>query len=405
MSKLNPIDDGKRPYRPGPLMLLCVIALAVAGGFLLSKIQGKQDVPPPVAEPTTAIVAEIREPLPPPPPPPPSTHPLKGLRRLFLADGSLYRFYELGFTRGLSEQHSFPVAVLEKDVPGLWKFEPVEGSPHVYRILCADENYPEEVGKNLTYTRVMSDPYVGDPKPLDDKPPYLILRHEYPSQWEVRKMPHKDQYELYCRQGSKPFLGQSLGWIAEQEDLKYPAVTATLGHNGNPSWWILPPDQKPATPRRVTHLIIMPRGEVEEMAKAEQHYQEKGASVFEVDLETDEDEFTRTGGGTDLVKLIKSLQGKDPVLQHDDFPPLLTFDPLNPTKLPTSDTLFPLVIPLKIALSAGDIRELVFKDTEFYLNTWEKLEDFQSHLDESDASDGRVYKGEKFLYIFVASDE
>lgn len=395
MSDLQPPDDGLRRYRPGPLMILGTLGLIALTWFLYSIIRDKQVVTPkPIAE-SKSIIAEIREPAPPPPPP----HPIIGKRRIFLADGSLYRTRELTFTRGLSTQHDFPVAVLLKDDPCLWDFQPVEGKEEVYRILCADENYPDELGKNLTYTRLKNDPLIGDEETLDDQPPYLTLRNDDRCEWEVRKMPHQNQYELYCRLGSDPFLGQSLGWMAEQEDLKYEVVTATLGQNGNPSWWILPPDQKPAPPRLVTHLIITPRGEPEDLDKARGHFKEHGAGIFEVEFETAEDTFTRSAGGEDFAKLVRKLRGKDPLLEHDDFPPLLQLDL---TRDPTDATLFPLVIPLNIALPAGGIRELTFKNTEFYLNTWENLENFQGRLDESDASDGRIFNGEKFIYLFVA---
>ena len=398
MSDLQPPDDGVRRYRPGPLMILSTLGLIVLGWVLFAIVREKQEVnPAPIVESKT-IVEEIREPVPPPPPP----HPIIGKRRVFLADGSLYRTWELTFTRQLSTQHDFPLAVLSKSDPCVWDFQPVEGKEDIYRIVCADEDFPDQLGKNLTYTRAKSDPLIGDEKFLDDHPPYLTLRDDDRCEWEVRKMPYQNQYELYCRLGSEPFLGQSLGWMEEQDDLKYNAVTATLGQNGNPSWWILPPDQRPATPRLVTHLIINPRGEVEDLDKAREHFKEKGAGVFEIEFETAEDSFTRRADGSSFVQLSRKLRGKDPVLEHDDFPSLLNLDP---TRLPTDDALFPLVIPLKVALSAGDIREFVFKDTEFYLNTWEKLENLQSHLDESDVSDGRVFKGEKFTYIFVESRE
>jgi hypothetical protein len=397
MSDLQPPDDGVRRYQPGPLMILGTLGLIALGGILFSIIREKQKVPPkPIAE-TKTIIEEIREPSPPEPPP----HPIIGKRRIFLADGSLYRTRELTFTRSLSTQHDFPVAVLSKNDPCLWDFQPVKGKEGVYRIFCADENFPDELGKNLTYTRLKNDPLIGDKEIVDDQPPYLTLRDDDPCEWEVRKMPHKSQYELYCRLGSVPYLGQSLGWMEEQEDLKYPAITATLGQNGNPSWWILPPDQKPATPRLVDHLIIIPRGESEDLDKAREHFKEHGAEVFEVVVKTAEDTFTRTAGG-DFVKLVRSLQGKDPVIEHDDFPPILRLDL---TRDPAEDALFPLVISLKIALPPGEIRELTLKNTKFYLNTWEETENFQSRLDESDASDGRIFKGEKFIYIFVASGQ
>ncbi|YCM43232.1 hypothetical protein V2O64_18140 [Verrucomicrobiaceae bacterium 227] len=398
MSNLQPPDDGVRRYRPGPLMILGTLGLIALGWILFSVIREKQQATPePVVE-TKTIIEEIREPAPPEPPP----HPIIGKRRIFLADGSLYRTRELTFTRNLSTQHDFPVAVLLKNDPCLWDFQPVEGKEEVYRIFCADENFPDELGKNLTYTRLKNDPLIGDVEIVDDQPPYLTLRNDDPCEWEVRKMPHQNQYELYCRLGSEPYLGQSLGWMEEQEDLKYDVVTATLGQNGNPSWWILPPDQKPTTPRLVTHLIIMPRGEPEDLEKAREHYKEHGTQVFEVEIKTAEDTLTRTAGGISFLKLVRSLQGKDPVLEHDDFPPLLKFDI---TRIPSEDNLFPLVIPLKIALPPGEIREFTFKDTEFYLNTWEKFENLQGRLDESDVSDGRVFKGEKFTYFFVAAEQ
>ena len=295
-------------------------------------------------------------------------------------------------------QHDFPVAVLSENDPCLWDFQPVAGKEDVYRIFCADENFPDELGKNLTYTRLKNDPLIGDEEILNDQPPYLTLRDDDLCEWEVRKMPYKNQYELYCRLGSEPYLGQSLGWMEEQEGLKYEIVSATLGQNGNPSWWILPPDQQPSTPRLVDHLIIIPRGEPDDLAKAREHFKEHGTGIFEIEIGTTEDTFSRSADGS-FVGLVRSLQGKDPVLGHDDFPPLLQLDL---TRDLTEETLFPLAIPLKIALPPGKIHKLIFKNTEFYLNTWEKLDNFQSHLDESDASDGRIFKGEKFTYIFVA---
>jgi hypothetical protein len=45
------------------------------------------------------------------------------------------------------------------------------------------------------------------------------------------------------------------------------------------------------------------------------------------------------------------------------------------------------------------------ENTEFWKNDWEMLKDFQSHLDESDGADGRVYHGVRFTYIFVSWDQ
>jgi hypothetical protein len=72
--------------------------------------------------------------------------------------------------------------------------------------------------------------------------------------------------------------------------------------------------------------------------------------------------------------------------------------------LERQDPLFPLIIPLKVALHPHLIHELRMENTKFWQNEWESLEDFQSHLDESDLADGRIYQGDRFTYIFVSWD-
>jgi hypothetical protein len=399
MSNLEPIDDGVRRFRPGIMMLLCALLLAGGGWLIFQKVKGKQA--PPVSGdeakvPTVAgQIAEIRE-EPPPPPPPPSIHPLAGKRRLFLADGCRYRYHELTFAREFSEQHDYPGAVLRGGDPCLWHFVGVPEKEDVYRIYCADPNYPELYDKNLTYTRVLDDDI-----PQDDQAPYLTLRDDDLCEWKVRALPYKNQYELYCLSGSEPFAGESLGWIEDQDGLEEEMITATLGENGNPSWWILGADETPALPRRASHLIVMPRGRILNQDESEEDFEEHGHEIFRVKFETADDEFVRTAAGLNYVKLVKAIRDSDPVIEHEDFPPLASFDL---TKLPGDESLFPLIIPLKVALHPHLILELTMENTEFWQNEWEQLEDFQSYLDESDIADGRVYRGNRFTYIFVSWD-
>lgn len=404
MSQLEPLDDGVRRFRPGLMILLCALVLAGAGWFIFQKVAAKQgliETEEPVSE-IAAIEEELRAP-PPPPPPPPSIHPLEGDRRLFLADGCRYRFQELTFTRDFSEQHGLPGAVLRADDPSLWKFVGVPEKEDVYRIFCADRNFPDLHEANLTYTRVLD-----DGTPQDELPPYLTLRGDDPCEWQVRKLSEKDQYELYCLSGSAPFTGESLGWTDEQEDLNGDLITATLGENGNPSWFILAEDEKPTLPRRASHLIVMPReideGDEEDLERSRDYFEAHGIGIFRVKLETADDEFLRVAEDLSHIELVKAIRNNDPVIDHPDFPPLASLTSLDLTRLPEADSLFPLIIPLKVALHPHLIQELTMQNTKFWKNDWERNDDFQSLLDESDTADGRVYRGEKFTYIFVSWD-
>jgi len=402
MSQLEPIDDGVRRFRPGLMLFLCTLALAGAGFYIFQKVASKQQSPAPQTTPIE--VAQIEEHIrqaPPvaPPPPPPSIHPLEGKRRLFLADGCPYRFHELTFTRNFSEQHDLPGVILRQDDPSLWKLVGVPEKEDVYRIYNADPNFPKLHRHNLTYTRVLD-----DGTPQDDLHPYLTLRDNDPCEWHIKKAAASQHYELYCLSGSAPFRDQSLGWTEEQEDLNRDMITATLGKNGTPSWFILEEDQKPTLPRRASHLIVIPRGDIEDLEQSEEDYEEHGHKIFRVKFETKDDEFTREAEDLSHVKLVKAIRHNDPVIDHPDFPALARFDFSQLQKLPTEDSLFPLIIPLKVALHPHLIQELSMQNTKFWQNTWEKNEDFQSLLDESDPADGRVYHGEKFTYIFVSWD-
>lgn len=401
MSELQPIDDGVRRYRPGLMIVLSALVLAGATWFIFQAVASKQgtvEKETPVIK-VAKIEEEIRAPAPsPPPPPPPSIHPLEGKRRLFLADGCRYRFHELTFTREFSEQHPFPGAILRENDPCLWNFVGVLEKEDVYRIYCADPNYPDLHEKNLTYTRLLDDGL-----PQDTLPPYLTLRKNDPCEWKVRELPEKNQYELYCLSGSEAFAGKSLGWMEEQDDLLHENITTTLGENGNPSWFILEEDEKPTLPRRASHLIVMPRGEVEGLAESREDFEENGIEIFRAIIETADDKFTRVAAKLSHLELVKAIRDNDPVIQHKNFPALANFSLTNLTELSAEpDPLFPLIIPLKVALHPHLIHELTLQNTDFWKNTWENLEDFQSLLDESDVADGRVYQGEKFTYIFVS---
>lgn len=405
MSQLEPIDNGVRRYRPGLAVLLTIPLLLLAVWLVVAKVREKQRQPQ-NASPSETIKEEVEKaraekPI-------PNDHPLSGARRLFLADGSLFRYQELTFTRFFSTQHSHPGIVIKNNDPTLWNFVPVTDKKNVYRIYCADPNFPELHRHNLTYTRLVDDDEV-----LDDQPPYLTLRPDDYCEWKVnpyRPESHQNQYEIFCMSGDPPFKGKSLGWMTGQEDLQGEYVTPTLDQNGIPGWWILPEGETPQLPRRVSHLLVMNKGDIEHLDKAREDFTEEGHGIFEVYLYTANDRFTRSAENLDYVALVKSLRGTDPVLSHPDFPPIIGFNPNELLKqgieLKRPDPLFPLVIPLKVKLFAHEIRELAFENDEFtWDDNWEELEDLQSHLDESDAADGRIYHGEKFTYIFVAWDQ
>lgn len=404
MSKLQPIDNGVRRFRPGLMMALCVLVLLGGGWFIFQKVKNRQ-VDSVSTEPATKVseeIEKIRE-EPAPPPPPPSIHPLEGNRRLFLADGCLYRYQELSFTRDLTEQNDHPGAVIRQGDPCLWKLVGVADKEDVYRIFCADPNFPELHGYNLTYTR-----FQDDDVPQDDHMPFVTLRDNDYCEWQIRKAGPKDQYELYCLSGNGPFEDASLGWTDQQEDLSSQLVTATLGENGTPSWWILPEGKSPEFPRRASHLIVMNRGSIMYQDKAREDFEEHGPEVFRVQFKTADDEFIRPAEALSYVDLVKAIRNSDPVVEHPDFPALLGMSPADlldgQVFLERPDPMFPFIIPLKVALRPHLIQELTMENTKFWKNDWETLEDFQSHLDESDVADGRVYQGTRFTYIFVSWD-
>jgi hypothetical protein len=421
MNKLEPIDDGVRRYRPGLLVMLGIPAILTATWIIVATVREKQAASPP-EEPTASIenqVVEIREA---PKPEPPASHPLLGKRRLFLADGCLYRYQELTFTRYFSTQHDHPGIVVRDNDPTLWNFVPVPEKDHVYKIYCADPNLPELHKCNLTYTRL-----VDDREYLDAQPPYLTLRSDDPCEWKIlpyKPETHRNQYAIFCLSGGRLLRTEaglfsdeeerekSLGWMTGQEDLQQDYVSATLGENGRPSWWILPGDETPKLPRRVSHVLVMNKGEIESLEDAREDFAEEGHEIFRVDFETGEDDFERTARALNYIELVKSLRGTDPVVTHPDFPPIIGLDPgdlLNrEIDLKRPDPLFPLIVPLKVKLYAHEIRELGFENTEFLSSNfeyWEELKDFQSCLDESDAADGRIYHGKLFTYIFVSWDQ
>lgn len=399
MSQLEPIDNGVRRFRPGLTMALCALILAGGGWLVFEKVREKQTRPEVAREVMTIEekIEEVRS-----EPPPPSIHPLEGKRRLFLADGCLHRYQELTFTRDFSSQHEHPGAIIRQGDPCLWNFVGIPDQADVYRIFCADPGYPELHHLNLTYTRVLDDEV-----PQDDQAPYLTLRDDDLCEWRVKKLSsaYQDQYELYCASGNDRFKDASLGWTDQQEDLSSEFVTATLGEHGNPSWWILPEGGSPTLPRLASHLIVMNRGNILSLEDSREDFEENGHEIFRVQLETADDDFTRVAEDLNYVELVKAIRSSDPVIEHPDFPALLGMNPRDlidgGIPLERKDPLFPLIIPLKIALHPHLIHELAMENTEFWQNEWESLKDFQSHLDESDLADGRIYRGERFTYIFV----
>lgn len=404
MSKLEPIDNGVRRFRPGLMMALCVLVLLGGGWVIFQRVQNKQSDTGSTS-PTTKTSGEIKKirEAPAPPPPPPSIHPLAGKRRVFLADGCLYRYQELSFARDLTGQHDYPGAVIRKKDPCLWKFVGVPDKENAYRIFCADPNFPELHGHNLTYTR-----FQDDDVPQDDHLSFVTLRDNDYCEWQVREAGPKDQYELYCLSGKGPFEDASLGWTDAQEELSSELTTATLGENGTPSWWILPEGKSPELPRRASHLIVMKRGRIMYEDEAREDFEQHGPKIFRAKLKTADDEFERPAEALNYVELVKTIRNSDPVIGHPDFPSLLGAGPADlldgSASLERPDSMFPFIIPLKVALHPHLIHELTMENTKFWKNDWETLEDFQSHLDESDLADGRVYQGTRFTYIFVSWD-
>lgn len=422
MSKLSPIDDGIRRFRPGSLLTFVVISLLVLAVLLVWFIRSKQS-PPPIVEDNP--VEELREELAPPNPALPPSHPLIGRHRIFLADGCLYRYQELTFERNLGgeDQHPYPVVTIEENDPCIWEFRAVPDKEHVYRIYCADSRYPGELGKELTYTRVTRIPFdipwvddSTDIEYLDDEAVFITIRDGDPCEWQIKRYPDKgklsylDQYEVYCVGGSDPFTGKALGWIDDHEHLSRKAVIATLGHNGTPSWWILPEDERPNPPRLATHLIInsVDEGKDDDLFKKSlEHFEENGREIFRANLTVGEDTFSRPATAIPYRSLVSHLNNSDPIVKHPLFPALFQI-PENPIaaiehlkSLSIDPGFFPMIIPLNLGVKVSDISSLTFENTEFFINSWEELEELQFHLDESDQSDGRIFVGEKFTYFFV----
>jgi hypothetical protein len=116
----------------------------------------------------------------------------------------------------------------------------------------------------------------------------------------------------------------------------------------------------------------------------------------------------RAAKALDYVELVKAIRDSDPIVNHPDFPALIEMNPLalleEEISLKRKDPMFPFIIPLKVALHPHLIQEIKMENTKFWKNDWETLEDFQSHLDESDFADGRIYQGNRFTYIFISWD-
>lgn len=404
MSNLDPIDNGVRRFRPGVMMALCVFVLIGCAALVFQKVQNKQsDSDPPL--PTANFSEEIEKVRRDPglPPIPPSIHPLEGKRRLFLADGCLYRYQELSFARNFSNQHGYPGAVIRENDPCLWNLVGIPGKEDVYRIFCADPNFPDLYEHNLTYTRFQEDGV-----PQDDHNPFITLRDRDYCEWKIRKAGPNNQYEVYCLSGTGPFKDASLAWTDEQEGLSSNLLTATLGENGNPSWWILPEEESPKIPRRASHMIVMNRGRIMHQDKSLKDFEKHGPEIFRAQIKTADDKFVRSAKALDYVQLVKAIRDSDPVVSHPDFPALIGMNPLalleGEILLKRKDPMFPFIIPLKVALYPHLIHEIKIENTKFWKNDWETLDDFQSHLDESDLADGRVYQGTKFIYIFISWD-
>ena len=422
MTDLNPTDDGVRRFRPGPLLMIAVVTLIAVGATLAWFIRSQQSPPPLVEE---NPIEEIREEVLLPEPVNPPSHPLIGRHRLFLADGCLYRHQELTFERNLGgkNQHPYPVVTVEANDPCIWEFKAVPDKEHVYRIYCVDERYPDELGKELTYTRVTRKPFdipwvddSTDIEHLDDEATFITIRDGDPCEWQVKRYPDKeklsyhDQYEIHCLGGSDPFTGKALGWLDDHDYLSKDAVIATLGHNGTPSWWIVPENERPKQPRLATHLIVNPVDGSENddlYKKSLEHFQKNNRDIFRIKMELDGGSFVRPAVTTSYRNLVSHLNDTDPVVNHPLFPSLFRIpnDPIAAIEhlknLSSEPDFFPMIIPLNLGVKVNEISELTFENTEFYINAWEELEELQFHLDESDQSDGRVFVGEKFTYFFV----
>jgi len=153
----------------------------------------------------------------------------------------------------------------------------------------------------------------------------------------------------------------------------------------------------------------MNKGSIKNLEQAREDFEEHGHEIFRVQFTTAEDDFTRNAEDLNYLKLVKAIRNSDPVINHPDFPAIFGMSPADiingQISLQREDPLFPLIIPLKVALHPHLIHELKMENTKFWKNTWESLDDFQSHLDESPAADGRIYHGDRFTYIFVNWDQ
>jgi hypothetical protein len=155
-------------------------------------------------------------------------------------------------------------------------------------------------------------------------------------------------------------------------------------------------------------MIVMNRGRIKHQDDSLEDFEEHGPEIFRVQLKTADDKFVRSAEALDYVELVKAIRDSDPVVGHPDFPAFIGMSPLTlldgELSLKRKDAMFPLIIPLKVALYPHLIQEIKMENTKFWNNEWEALKNFQSHLDESDVADGRVYQGTRFTYIFISWD-
>jgi len=361
------------------------------------------------------------------------THPLAGLRRLFLTDGSHHRLDELTYEKSLSADHPHISVTVEHNDKCWWKFVPVPERPHHYRIFCAwvEEGASTQTAfdKELTYQRSSEEP--------DEYFPSISLENDDPCEWKVHHLPrapHSNdafpklssdniplpRYEIFCVAGPQPWNGESLSWIEtdDEERVKRPTTLATLGENGRPAWTILPAEGELSSPpevRKCALLVVMPRSE-DKGESIQEAIQKKGPQVVKCEINfLDGNQVIYQANGASFAELSRSLQPHDgpvdPVTQWPAFPARTSIQDVK------SPSTFPLVIPFSnTSLSPSQISEIRLKIDGFALDTEvEELEHFQKHLIEDDFADGRIYgkkaeelesseldlEGSDFLYFFV----
>lgn len=396
-------DDGVRPARFGLKTLLAAVGLAVLTTVFAVKIFGGGDSPaatpkaPPVEpSPTVIPIAE------------PSFHPLEGRRQIHSASIGRWRYAYLSWTGGLIDV-GYPLATLEHDDPCVWELVGESGRRDVYRILCRTGQANGKAA--LSYTH-----FAGRDFPL------ATVETNDPMLWKITPISTaSDTYKIICYDDSD-WHADELSWETDHKfrSANYPIVT--VEENDPTSWLILAdgaPLPTPAAP--VTHVIIYPRRDIADDALetltewAEEiatHIEDRGNRTLKLHLWLrDGNEIKSTYAGMAFKAAAEQLRkAGDPVA---GLLPGSFSAGSNPISNLVTDAVgddrklepFPLVLPVLSSgtLAVESIERLHFEDEGFrYNDTLEKIDDFQSLLDDSKSAAGRVFHGtDYFTYVFV----